>query len=53
MGLALVGRVEGHPVLGSRWIRTSQLHHFDELRSFARTLSRYYRLGRRRDEDEQ
>jgi hypothetical protein len=53
MGLALVGRVEGHPVLGSRWIRTSQLHYFDELRSFARTLSRYYRLGRRRDEDEQ
>jgi hypothetical protein len=53
MGLVLVGRVEGHPDLGSRWIRTSQLYHFDELRSFARTLSRYYRLGRRSDEDEQ
>lgn len=53
MSLVLVGRVEGHPVLGSRWIRTSLLYHFDELRSFARTLSRFYRLGRRRDEDEQ
>jgi len=53
VGLVLVGRVEGHPVLGSRWIRTSLLYHFDKLRSFARTLSRYYRLGRRRDEGEQ
>jgi hypothetical protein len=53
VGLVLVGRVEGHPVLDPKWIRTSQLHHYDELRSFARTLSRYYRLGRRRDEGEQ
>lgn len=53
VGWALVGRVEGHPDLDARWIRTSPLYHLDALRSFARTLSRYYRLGRRRDEDAQ
>lgn len=42
----LTGSVTGHPLLGSRpRIRTSQLVAFDIERGWARTWSRYYRLG--------
>jgi hypothetical protein len=45
--VVLEGRVKDHPELGDRRIRTSALYHMDEKRGYARTLSRYYRLGRR------
>ena len=41
----LSGFVEGHPVLGTRHIVTSQLFAIDEQRGWARTFSRFYRLG--------
>ena len=44
---ALVGRVADHPRLpGRRQIVTSRLLAIDLDAGFARTLSRYYRLGR-------
>jgi hypothetical protein len=48
---ALRGEVEGHPVLGSRWILTSPLYAMDEHQRWARTLSRFYLLGRRAGEE--
>jgi hypothetical protein len=48
----LVGRVFGHPVLGSdRWIVTSELLARDPQGRWARTRSRWYRLGRRGGQD--
>ncbi|CAO4185113.1 DUF6634 family protein [Methylorubrum aminovorans] len=42
---ALVGRVEGHPLLpGSRRVVTSRLLVLDESAGWARSLSRLYRL---------
>lgn len=41
----LSGRVTGHPLLGDTQIHTSQLWAFDRKRGWARTFSRYYRLG--------
>ncbi|MEO3432586.1 DUF6634 family protein [Inquilinus sp. CAU 1745] len=43
----LIGVVTGHPHLrDGGWITTSQLVWIDETRGIARTVSRYYRLGR-------
>lgn len=42
----LTGRVTGHPILGShREVYTSQLFAMDPEAGWARTFSRYYRLG--------
>jgi hypothetical protein len=42
----LEGVVVGHPSLRDGPVRTSMLFYYDKELSFARTLSRYYRLGR-------
>lgn len=43
----LMGRVHGHPILGNhRQIHTSQLYAMDPEAGWARTPSRYYRLGK-------
>ncbi|SDA86166.1 DUF6634 family protein [Sinorhizobium sp. NFACC03] len=42
----LVGRVLGHPILDDHsLIQTSELFYIDERGEFARTRSRWYRLG--------
>lgn len=41
----LVGIVNGHPRLGPGPIRTSPVFHVSDDRTWARTLSRWYRLG--------
>lgn len=43
----LVGTVAGHPSLGPGPIVTSMVWRIDETASWARTTSRFYRLGRR------
>ncbi len=45
VGLSLAGFVAGHPLLGARPARTSQLWAADAGGRWVRTLSRYYRLG--------
>jgi hypothetical protein len=47
----LEGIVVGHPSLRDGPVRTSMLFYCDKERTFARTLSRYYRLGRPASED--
>jgi hypothetical protein len=43
----IVGSVRGHPILGNRArVHTSQLILIDPEHGWARTWSRYYRLGR-------
>lgn len=42
---ALRGTVTGHPVLGHRPIVTSGFYLLDPIAGYARTLSRWYRLG--------
>jgi hypothetical protein len=44
-GLALTGFATGHPQLGARAIVTSPLWVLDPELCWARTLSRFYRLG--------
>lgn len=44
-GLCLTGFAAGHPLLGSRAIATSHLWALDPQRRWARTFSRFYRLG--------
>jgi hypothetical protein len=44
--LALVGNISGHPAVSGAGI-TSDLHILDVEGGYARTLSRFYRLGRR------
>jgi hypothetical protein len=43
--LALTGRVEDHPKLGTTFMRTSAVFFLDTQSGWARTLSRWYRLG--------
>jgi hypothetical protein len=43
-GVRLVGRVTGHPELGSAIAMTSQIWVADESRGWMRSLSRFYRL---------
>jgi hypothetical protein len=43
--LYLTGKVTGHPLLGERLIRTSMLIYISDDSQWARTLSRWYRLG--------
>jgi hypothetical protein len=45
VGLSLAGFVAGHPLLGTRPARTSQLWVADGGGRWVRTLSRYYKLG--------
>lgn len=45
LGVQLVGRVSGHPLHGDSAIVTSPLWFADPDGTWARTLSRYYRLG--------
>lgn len=45
---ALSGFVHGHPLRGDTNILTSGLYFLDPEAGYARTLSRFYRLGRRR-----
>jgi hypothetical protein len=45
VGLSLAGFVAGHPLLGNRPARTSQLWAADPDGRWVRTLTRYYRLG--------
>jgi hypothetical protein len=49
---ALEGIVVGHPALRDGPVRTSTLFYCDKELTFARTLSRYYRLGRPAGEGE-
>lgn len=42
---ALAGFVEGHPILDSKFIVTSEVFAIDRQRGWARTFSRFYRLG--------
>lgn len=42
----LWGHVHGHPILGARWITTARLIALDPDGQWARTFSRWYRLGR-------
>jgi hypothetical protein len=44
-GLALTGFAAGHPRLGTRRVVTSQVWVLDPQLRWARTLSRFYRLG--------
>jgi hypothetical protein len=44
-GVSLVGFAAGHPLRGSRHIATSPLWALDPDLRWARTLSRFYRLG--------
>lgn len=44
-GLSLAGFVAGHPLLGTKTIATSPLWVLDLKLRWARTLSRFYRLG--------
>src|SRR5690348_16976076 len=44
--LALVGKVHGHPLRGTRAIVTSELKVYAQDLGWARTQSRFYRLGR-------
>jgi hypothetical protein len=44
-GLSLIGFVAGHPLLGTKTIVTSPLWVLDRDLHWARTLSRFYRLG--------
>lgn len=44
--LCLLGKVEGHPSIGSGTISTSPLMKIDPEAGYARTVSRWYRLGR-------
>lgn len=42
---ALIGDVKGHPVVKPGPLVTSELFYLDPVAGYARTLSRWYRLG--------
>jgi hypothetical protein len=42
----LEGFVLDHPTVGTERVKTSELYYFDKKAGIARTLSRWYRLGR-------
>lgn len=44
-GPALVGMVQGHPLLNDGQIVTSEVYAIDAAAGWARTFSRFYRLG--------
>lgn len=43
---ALIGYVSGHPLLSNRWIMTSRLCGLHPQKGWARTNSRWYKLGK-------
>lgn len=43
--IRLVGSVSGHPTISDGWCTTSVVLAADETAGWARTVSRYYRLG--------
>lgn len=43
---ALIGYVSDHPLLSNRWLRTSRLCGLDLEQNWARTNSRWYKLGK-------
>lgn len=45
LSFCLSGQVTGHPSLGDTHIHTSQLWVINQQQGWARTFSRYYRLG--------
>jgi hypothetical protein len=45
--VCLVGKVTGHPVLGNKVVTTSAVMAIDPQYQWARTHSRFYRLGKR------
>lgn len=47
MAPCLTGKVQGHPTVRGPSVLTSQLWAYSPDLAWARTLSRYYRLGRR------
>jgi hypothetical protein len=49
--LAMVGLVTGHPTLPDSIVMTSVLVGINEQAGWARTVSRWYRLGRRAGDD--
>ena len=51
-GVQLIGHVTGHPLLGDRPIATSPVWFADPNGAWARTLSRFYRLGPPLDPDD-
>jgi hypothetical protein len=51
-GVQLIGHVTGHPQLGDRAIATSPVWFADPNGAWARTLSRFYRLGPPLDPDD-
>lgn len=53
LGVRLIGDVTGHPLLGTRTIVTSQLWFADPHGQWIRTMSRFYRLGRPAEDDDE
>ena len=51
LGLRLTGFVAGHPLLGNRPATTSQVWAADASGKWARTLTRFYKLGIPADEN--
>lgn len=47
--VALTGVVSGHPEVGPGPVVTSGLYYLDPIAGYARTLSRWYKLGNRKD----
>jgi hypothetical protein len=45
--VCLVGKVTGHPVLGNKFVTTSPVMAIDPQFQWARSHSRFYRLGKR------
>ncbi|MCW2282582.1 hypothetical protein M2323_000343 [Rhodoblastus acidophilus] len=50
--MALAGLISGHPLLGTKHGITSEIFALDETRSWVRTWTRWYRLGRQAGVDD-